>query len=93
MKRLRAAERFRPYAATRVIGALEAEFGPLPREQLLGDPALAAAERGGRVSRETVARMRKRLIKALCTERLDHRSGAFQKARSAVLRAVTLERL
>ncbi|MEL6977885.1 MAG: hypothetical protein AAGM38_04300 [Pseudomonadota bacterium] len=88
---MRAVERLSPYAATRIIGALAAEFGPLPRERLLRHPALAAAERGGAVRRRDVAVLRKALIRALLPETVDHRSGVYHRARAAVSREVALE--
>lgn len=95
-RRLRAVERFRPGAATRILGALRREFpGVLDDDAALSrhsaGPALSIAERGGPVSRAAAARLRKRLIRVLCPERLDHRSGRFQRVRAAVAREVDLE--
>lgn len=90
MRRIGAVERFAPGALERMLAAIDAPEAA--RARLRRQPLFAAFQRGGPAPRPAILRLRKALIAAQLSERVDHRSGAYAAAKRAAARALQQER-
>lgn len=89
MRRIRTVEPVGSGALSRLIAALT--LPPERAARLWAEPDFAVFETGGLAPRASVARLRKRLISLQLDERVDHRSGAYARAKAAAHRALAGE--